>query len=89
MRNGYSTLAEIDRQLDRAQEALTQMERQYYPPTAPGALGFNDVGAVRVSMTIADENYIKLADLEEGRNTQPYYSERTFRHLLRPEQSPE
>jgi putative GTP pyrophosphokinase len=89
VRNGYSTLAEIDRQLDRAQEALAQFERQQYAPGAPGAPGFNDVGAVRISMAIADEKYLKMADLEAGQNSQPYYPEKAFRHLLRPEQLPE
>jgi putative GTP pyrophosphokinase len=83
VRNRYSTLAEIDRQIDRAQEALAQYERQQYPP---GRVGFNDVGAVRVSMAIADETYRNIMDLESGEINSPVvYKERAFRHLLRPE----
>ncbi|HVG32759.1 MAG TPA: hypothetical protein VM911_06755 [Pyrinomonadaceae bacterium] len=90
LRAGYTSIGEIDRLVDSAQEALEHYEKDH--PPSIGIRKFADVGAVRISVKLADDSYHRLSvsrtfqesdlDLEETirRNNAKYEK---YRSLLK------
>jgi ppGpp synthetase/RelA/SpoT-type nucleotidyltranferase len=59
---GYGAIEEVDRQVTRAERAFAKYEIDFTPAILPGGLDkkprFGDVGVVRISLTIADPNFM-------------------------------
>lgn len=59
--SGYTSFELIDKVLDKTFVAFCEYEKEY-PPV--GCKEYNDVGVVRISFSIADDNYILNTDVE-------------------------
>ncbi len=75
---GYTYIGQIDDQLQKSAEAFKKYEKDH-PPVSKTGKRFQDVGVVRSSLRIADENYLKNSSVPE-----PFHEEyRKYRRFLK------
>lgn len=89
-RAGYSSLAKLNSDIERALPAVKAYEGEFKPNPRPGKPGkpgkFNSVGVVRIGLSIADPKFVDVrnelaGDARGGKLQEARYAK--YRHLLR------
>ena len=76
-KSGYRTIKQLDEVLKRSEKAFKANEKDN-PPGGEKGRRFIDVGVVRVSLCIADENYLRNFDIPESSKEK----RRQYRHMV-------
>lgn len=77
-KSGYKTIKQLDEVVKRAEKAFEVYEIED-PPFGKKGNRYSTVGVVRVSLCIADENYLQTIDMPEERRE----VRRKYRHLVK------
>jgi len=76
---GYRSLQHVDAALQRAETAFAEYEHAH-PPASDTDPRFNAIGVVRVSLSIADEDYLAVRGDNVSSKSREQY--RQYRHLV-------
>ena len=74
---GYKNIKQLDEVIKKAEKAFKAYEKER-PPAGEKGRRFADVGVVRVSLDIADEQFLEIRDLPEPAKQE----RREYRHLV-------